>query len=181
MYFMLRPSTIIEPRHDKTNKMTVRPAKTQISLGIRPVWSESSLSAWSKLGSFATHWANSEDSDQTVQMSRLIRVFAGRTLILLVLWCRCSIIPFFENNKLPLLWSPRLSRTQLILCGMHHLIFCGFSYLQNTSTYCPFPDELVPIIQTVSSKEYIINIWSLFKHVSRGLRTSQDIVEYCVS
>ena len=24
-----------EPRHDKTNKMTVRPAKTQISLGIR--------------------------------------------------------------------------------------------------------------------------------------------------
>ena len=32
-----------EPPRDKTNKMTVRPAKTQISLGIRPVWSESSL------------------------------------------------------------------------------------------------------------------------------------------
>ena len=28
---------IIEPRHDKTNKVTVRPARTQISLGIRPV------------------------------------------------------------------------------------------------------------------------------------------------
>ena len=28
-----------EPPHDKTNKMTVRSAKTQISLGIRPVWS----------------------------------------------------------------------------------------------------------------------------------------------
>ena len=26
-----------EPRHDKTNKMNVRPAKTQISLGIRCV------------------------------------------------------------------------------------------------------------------------------------------------
>ena len=26
-----------EPRHDKTNKVTVRPAKTQIRLGIRPV------------------------------------------------------------------------------------------------------------------------------------------------
>ena len=37
--------TICEPRHDKTSKMTVRPAKTQISLGIRPVWSESSLCA----------------------------------------------------------------------------------------------------------------------------------------
>ena len=44
-----------EPRYDKTNKMSVRPAKTQISLGIRPVWAESSLSAWRKLGSLATH------------------------------------------------------------------------------------------------------------------------------
>ena len=35
-----------EARHDKTNKVTRRPAKTQISLGIRPVWSESSLCAW---------------------------------------------------------------------------------------------------------------------------------------
>ena len=26
--------------NDKTNKMSLRPAKTQISLGIRPVWSE---------------------------------------------------------------------------------------------------------------------------------------------
>ena len=42
-----------EPRHDKTNKMSVRPAKTQISLDIRPVWAESSLSAWGKLGSLA--------------------------------------------------------------------------------------------------------------------------------
>ena len=31
--------TTIEPRHDKTNKVSVRPAKTQISLGIHPVWS----------------------------------------------------------------------------------------------------------------------------------------------
>ena len=37
--------TQCEPRHDKTNKISVRPAKTQISLGIRPVWSESSLCA----------------------------------------------------------------------------------------------------------------------------------------
>ena len=34
-----------EPPRDKTNNVTVRPAKTQISLGIRPVWSESSLCA----------------------------------------------------------------------------------------------------------------------------------------
>ena len=36
----VRPNTC-EPRHDKTNNVAVRPAKTQISLGISPVWSES--------------------------------------------------------------------------------------------------------------------------------------------
>ena len=70
--------------------MTVRPAKTQISLGIRPVWSESSLSAWRNLGSLATQWAQSEDSDQTGRVSRLIWVFARRRLTLLVLSCRGS-------------------------------------------------------------------------------------------
>ena len=36
-----------EPPHDKTNKVTVCPAKTQSSLGISPVWSGSSLKkAW---------------------------------------------------------------------------------------------------------------------------------------
>ena len=48
------------PPRDKTNKMTLRPAKIQISLGIRPVWSESSLSAWRKLRSLATHWADAQ-------------------------------------------------------------------------------------------------------------------------
>ena len=51
--------------------------RKQISLGIRTVWSESSLSAWRKIGSLATHWAHSEDSDQTGRMPRLIWVFAG--------------------------------------------------------------------------------------------------------
>ena len=80
-----------ELRHDKTNKMTVRPAKTQISLGIRLVWSESLLSAWRKVGSLATYWAHSEDTDKTGRMPRLIEVFAGRTFILLVLSCRGSM------------------------------------------------------------------------------------------
>ena len=33
----------IEPQHHKTSKVSMRPTKTQISLGIHPVWSESSL------------------------------------------------------------------------------------------------------------------------------------------
>ena len=36
-------NNVFEPPRDKTNKMTVRPAKSQINLRIRPVWSESSL------------------------------------------------------------------------------------------------------------------------------------------
>ena len=45
--------------------------------------SASSLCAWRNLGSlathWATHWAHSEDSDQTGRMARLIWVFAGCT------------------------------------------------------------------------------------------------------
>ena len=58
-FINLRPWSF-EPPHDKTNNVVVRPAKTQISLGIRPVWPESSLSAWRKLGSLATHWAQAK-------------------------------------------------------------------------------------------------------------------------
>ena len=79
-----------EPQHDKTNKMSVRPAKTQISLDIRPVWSESSLCAQWVAKDLRFLHADSEDSDQTGQMPRLIWVFAGRTATLLVLSCRGS-------------------------------------------------------------------------------------------
>ena len=72
--------------HDmiKPNKMSVRPAKSQISLGIRPVWSESSLCAqWVAKDPSFLH-ADSEDSDQTGRMPRLILiwVFTGRTATL---------------------------------------------------------------------------------------------------
>ena len=53
---------------------------TQISLGIRPVWSESLLCAqWVAKGSVLLQ-ADSKDSDQTGRMRRLIWVFAGRTV-----------------------------------------------------------------------------------------------------
>ena len=70
--------------------MSVHPVKTQISLGIHPVWSESSLcTQWVAKDPMLLH-ADSKDSDQTGQMPRLIWVFAGRTAILLVLSCRGS-------------------------------------------------------------------------------------------
>ena len=73
-------------RHSMTKPTMwpVRPAKTQISLGIRPVWSESSLCAqWAD--PMFLH-ADVEDSDQTGRMSRLVWVFAGRT---------CHFVDFF--------------------------------------------------------------------------------------
>ena len=86
----------------KPTKWHVRPAKTQISLGIRPVSPESSLSAWRKRRSLATHWAHSEDSDQTGRMPGLIWVFFGRTLILLVLsWGGSNyLVCFLLSHKL---------------------------------------------------------------------------------
>ena len=56
---------------------------------------QSSLSAWRNLGSLATHWAHSEDSDQTGRMPRLIWVFTEciHVLTLLVLSCSGSYHP----------------------------------------------------------------------------------------
>ena len=69
--------TVYEPPYDKTNKMTVRPAKTLI----RPGGSQISLVAKDP----SCLHADSEDSDQSVQMPRLIYVFAG---------CTCHFVDF---------------------------------------------------------------------------------------
>ena len=106
LYFVVLRS---EPRHDNTNKVSVRSAKTQFSLGIRTVWSESSLSAWRNLWSLATHWAHSEDSDQTRRMPRPIWVFAGRTLLVLVFSCPGS-----------LLYSSSLRQERAANCDLAH-------------------------------------------------------------
>ena len=74
---------INEPPHDKPT------ISLCVQQRLRSAWTsaqsdQSSLSAWRKLVSLATHWAQSK-TDQTGRMSRLIWVFAGCTLILLVL------------------------------------------------------------------------------------------------
>ena len=88
-----------EPRHDKTNKVTVRPAKTQISLGIRPVWSESSLCAqWVAKDPSLLH-ADSEYPDQTRRMPRLIWVFARRTCHFVGFVTRWLICDSFKSKN----------------------------------------------------------------------------------
>ena len=117
-----------EPQHDKTNNVAVRPAKTRIRLGIRPVWSEFSLSAWRNIESLATHWEHSKDSDQTGRMPRLICVFAGHTFILLVLSCRGSCkfhLPLLQRDKATihckLYISHRMTKPTKWLCAQRRL------------------------------------------------------------
>ena len=88
----------IEPRHDKTNKVSVRPAKTQISLGIRPVWSEFFAVRKKAWVLRYTHWVHSEDSDQTHNhfvgfvMSWLNYVIARQKLIHFKFKWKCNVI-----------------------------------------------------------------------------------------
>ena len=73
LYYMITLMTKPTNRH-------VRPAKTQISLGIRPgLIRVFARHVWRNLGTLATYWAHSEDSDQTGRVPRLFGVFAGRT------------------------------------------------------------------------------------------------------
>ena len=127
------------------NQQNVHPAKTQISLGVPPVWSEFSLSAWRKLGSLAIYWAHSEDSDQTRRMSRLIWVFAGRT---------CHFVGFvmrwLSSDVQPTV-LPRLAENDEVVMGGN--FFLQFNYVSAkenpslTNSYrllndkpCDFPD-----------------------------------------
>ena len=116
--------SIYEPPCDETNNVVVRPVKTQISLGIRPVWSEPSLcTQWVAKGPSFLH-ADSEDSDQTGQMPRLIRVFAGRTATLFNLQSDYS--KFFGFLGIFTVTSPALIFTD---CGVSLL----FMFSKRTS------------------------------------------------
>ena len=83
--------------------MSVCPAKTQISLGIRPVWPESLLSAWRKLGSLATHWVHSQDwSDRAdaqadLSLRRAHSHFVGFVVSWLILFLK-GLDTVWENN-----------------------------------------------------------------------------------
>ena len=107
----------------KPTKWHVRPAKTQISLDIRPVWSEPSLSAWRKLGSLTSSyplnaqprlWSDWADAQTDLSlgvahshfvgfvMRRLIYRCSGTTSTTYVLGlqrCNCIYKHFVETKK----------------------------------------------------------------------------------
>ena len=73
----------------------VRSPKTQISLRIRTVWLESSLSAWWNIGSLAFQSVRSEYTAQTEQMCSLIWI---------VTECTYQKVPFCFINPCPAEW-----------------------------------------------------------------------------
>ena len=101
--------------------------KTKINLGIRPVWSESSLSAWRKLGSLAAHWAHSQDSDQTGRWFPscyycvwLCGLYYGALHVLKSFRAICPRVSSF----LLAFWSPRLAKRELVCVLPVHLFVC---------------------------------------------------------
>ena len=107
-----------EPPHDKTNKWHVRPVKTKISLGIHPVWSESSLcTQWVAKDPGFLH-VDSKDSDQTGWMPRLIWVFAG---------CTCNIVGFVTR------------RLKCLVCKGEYVTHCSTAIPPDVA---PGPDML---------------------------------------
>ena len=96
-----RLSRTFKPPHDKTNKIACAPSNIEIVFAVRM--------------KKATHCAHNEDSDQTGRMPRLIWVFAGRTVILLVLSWDGSFTVRSHS-----VWNPKtrrqLSKLARLLC-----------------------------------------------------------------
>ena len=68
-----------EPKCRKMYLRYVRPAKIQIRLRFRAVWSESSLGVFWITKDVKSLLVDNEDTDQTARVCRLIPVFVGRT------------------------------------------------------------------------------------------------------
>ena len=94
----------------KPTKWHVHPAKTQISLGIRPVWSESSLFAWRKLGSLATHWAHSEALwlDWVDSQADLSRLRWAHSHFVGFVWSESSLFAWRKLGSLATHWAHSL-------------------------------------------------------------------------
>ena len=120
----------------KPTKWFVRPAKTQISLGIRPVWAESSLSAWRKLGSLATYWA---------QAKTLIRL-GGWPADLSLRWAHSHFVGFVMRRLI----CCRSSSNNSDICWNSHLVIFSESF-RHTQRTALCSDNSAPLIASEQS------------------------------
>ena len=78
-----------------TRKPTKWPVKTQIRQGIRPVWSESSPSAWRNIRFLASHWAHSVcpgwSESSLGAHANLLVLLCGGSFKMLLIWGKVLI------------------------------------------------------------------------------------------
>ena len=122
--------SVFEPVHDKTNKMTLRSGKTQISLRIRPVWSV-----------FAVHPVGSRvllaSSCAQQGLIRLGGCPGWSVLARITSFCWfCHAVAHFHCQKSLLYYSPFLGKTAFELCHAWSLfgIFVKFQLLNRVYT-----------------------------------------------
>ena len=110
-----------EPPHDKTNNVAVRPAKTQISLGIRPVWSEPSkefavrLLGWSEssLGAQSICWFCHVAAHFCFNKRLMKQLQPQIQLLLNRYYCSSSCASIYEpRHENTCLWGFRPGKTQ---------------------------------------------------------------------
>ena len=94
----------------------VRPAKIQIRLRIRAVWSESSLGAFWKANEIFLHHEDNEDSEQTVRIRRLRRYVFSYFLIV-----RFTFGQLVFYSTVVLIRSPKIqSMVEQSSASFHH-------------------------------------------------------------
>ena len=97
----------------------VRPAKPQISLRIRAVWSESLLVAWIFYECWATYRTSFGDSKLKGRLHRLVWVYTCQNVTLLEITCRGLIMLFLKrlipNNKKSEVVSSKVGLWSMIL------------------------------------------------------------------
>ena len=110
----------------------------------RPVWSESSLSAWRKLVSLATHWAHSEDSDQTGRIWQINKRDVLKRGFALYLWEYALNIQHLCTRALrfPLYVTRKSSVPSLqgVWTGPKKLDHSYFSYIFCALLMCQYSD-----------------------------------------
>ena len=94
-FWILRDFEYKPPLH-KTYKMTCAQQRLRSAWASTWVWSGFSLSAWRNLGTLATHWAPSKDSDWLGRCPGWSESLLGVHVILLVLSCTGSYLRDFE-------------------------------------------------------------------------------------
>ena len=163
----------------KPIKWPVCPVKIQISLGICPIWSESSLCAqWVAKDPRFLH-ADSEDSDQTGRMPRLIWVFARRT-------CHFTAVPQYKEQSSHKLWG-KTSATMLLrktpfkrwplftclICTAHEIIVLIAQATERKSHRRPVKAHASLHICAVSQRLCCSHTWSM--EVDKGSHQKLEI------